>query len=344
MLILIDNGRMRSDKSGLGQVAVQFTRALIRANPTDLLFQFLTHPAFANFASVAAEIGAEHIKGQFSLLSKLRRIVNKDIFPYYYHGKEHAVRHAVHRQHLTIPALDKNPFVLTLHDMYFLQGNKRSIDRAMRRIKNSINRADVVAFISKHAYDLTAEYFDFSGKQTAIIYNGTDKPTNPIRPAWFKDEMRPFLFSVAQIAKSKNYHIMPPPLPVIASPTKTDLDIAEKLWGNSAPRILTIARLSPRKGIDRTILAVAANSNIKYIVAGDGVQRRELEELAQHNNVNIKFAGAVDEQLKAALYATADVFILPARAEKNDMEGFGIVYLEAAWFGLPFGRQKWRCA
>ncbi len=133
--------------------------------------------------------------------------------------------------------------------------------------------------------------------------------------------------------------ITPPPLPVIASPTKADLESAEKLWGNDTPRILTIARLSPRKGVDRTISAVAALSaaypTMKYIVAGDGVQRHELQELAKQNNANVEFAGAVDDKLKAALYATADVFVLPARAEKNDMEGFGIVYLEAAWFGLP---------
>ena len=32
---------------------------------------------------------------------------------------------------------------------------------------------------------------------------------------------------------------------------------------------------------------------------------------------------------------SADIFALPARAEQNDIEGFGIAYLEAAWCGLP---------
>lgn len=210
MKVLIDNGRIRSIATGLGQVSVQFAAALMRADAPQMQFQFLTHPKFAAFASFAAENGARHIKGKFSPWNKLRRIWNKDIFAYTYDGGDHSVRHALHRQHLDIPARDKTPFVFTIHDMHILDGEKHVREYNLRRMNKSVLRADILVFISQYARDITAEHIDISGRETAIIYNGVDKPQNPRRPQWFKDEMRPFLFSVAQIAAHKNYHILPP--------------------------------------------------------------------------------------------------------------------------------------
>ena len=133
--------------------------------------------------------------------------------------------------------------------------------------------------------------------------------------------------------------ITPPPLLVPSSPTKTEQLQAQQLWGNATPKILTVARLTARKGIDRTIMAAAMLAarypDLKYMVVGGGEQEKELRALAATAGVNVCFAGAADDGLKSALYAAADIFVLPARIEKDDMEGFGIVYLEAAWFGLP---------
>ena len=107
MKILIDNGRMRSARTGLGQVAVQFAAALGRARAHDMSFLFLTHPAFDDFADIAADSGIAHVRGKFSLLDKIRRIANKNVFPYYWDGNDHQARHALHRNHLVIPPATK---------------------------------------------------------------------------------------------------------------------------------------------------------------------------------------------------------------------------------------------
>jgi phosphatidylinositol alpha-1,6-mannosyltransferase len=49
----------------------------------------------------------------------------------------------------------------------------------------------------------------------------------------------------------------------------------------------------------------------------------------------VNYLGLVDEASKAALLAEADIFAMPTRREGASIEGFGIVYLEAAWHGCP---------
>lgn len=117
-------------------------------------------------------------------------------------------------------------------------------------------------------------------------------------------------------------------------------DVREVVVGHN-PVLLTLARLEPRKGVDMVIGALPrvlqVHPNAVYIVAGAGDDRGRLEQIARDENVDrrVRFVGAVDGSTKAALFAAADVFVMPARREGDSVEGFGIVYLEAAWYGVP---------
>lgn len=94
----------------------------------------------------------------------------------------------------------------------------------------------------------------------------------------------------------------------------------------------SLARLTAHKGIDDLIEAVAAlgaDDNIVLVVAGDGEERRRLQRIAAERLVGrALFPGRIDDP--GLLYAAADVFALPSR-----MEGFGLVYIEAAFHGVP---------
>jgi phosphatidyl-myo-inositol dimannoside synthase len=104
-------------------------------------------------------------------------------------------------------------------------------------------------------------------------------------------------------------------------------------------RILAVCRLDAHDGgknIDKLIQAmvyVSARQTTAILeIAGDGILRSELEQLASHLGLErcIRFLGRLpDDQLREA-YARASVFALP-----SSKEGFGIVYLEAWQFGLP---------
>lgn len=102
-------------------------------------------------------------------------------------------------------------------------------------------------------------------------------------------------------------------------------------------RIIGIGRLEPRKGFDRVIEALPHLPGASFELVGAGDDGERLATLAASFGVagRVTFRGAVDEAEKAQALADADVFAMPARQEGASVEGYGLAYLEAAWFGLP---------
>jgi glycosyltransferase involved in cell wall biosynthesis len=80
-----------------------------------------------------------------------------------------------------------------------------------------------------------------------------------------------------------------------------------------------------------------ADNTLVNIIAGSGVLepviRRSIEEHELQNNVFL--IGWADDDTLRLLYNTADIIVMPNIPEKNHMEGFGLVALEAASCGLP---------
>jgi len=106
--------------------------------------------------------------------------------------------------------------------------------------------------------------------------------------------------------------------------------------------IITVGRLVERKGADKTIEAVkilvSKYPKILYLIIGKGKYKNYLLNMIQmyglSNNVRI-IENITDHELPI-YYELADIFVMPARRLDNgDVEGFGIVYLEANLFGLP---------
>ncbi|MCS7263859.1 MAG: glycosyltransferase family 4 protein [Armatimonadetes bacterium] len=104
--------------------------------------------------------------------------------------------------------------------------------------------------------------------------------------------------------------------------------------------ILSVSRLVERKGIDKVIeampLVLERCPDAVYIVVGDGSYGNRLKRLAQEKGVSdrVLFTGRVPDI--RTFYHACDVFVLPTRENrKGDIEGFGLVYLEAAACGKP---------
>lgn len=117
----------------------------------------------------------------------------------------------------------------------------------------------------------------------------------------------------------------------------------ERLGIGDAPLVLCVGRIVPRKGQDvlvRTFAAVrAAVPDAVLVLAGDGPSRSKVEASATGSAARdaIRFTGEVTEEDLPGLYAAADVFAMPCRSRWGglEVEGFGIVFLEAAAAGVP---------
>ena len=100
--------------------------------------------------------------------------------------------------------------------------------------------------------------------------------------------------------------------------------------------VLTVSRLTKSKGIHRVIEAMPSIiervPDAEYVVAGDGPYRDNLVEMAGKSPVrdHIHFLGFVSDHEKLHWYSKCDVFALI-----SEIEGFGVVYLEANAFGKP---------
>jgi phosphatidylinositol alpha-1,6-mannosyltransferase len=109
------------------------------------------------------------------------------------------------------------------------------------------------------------------------------------------------------------------------------------------PVVVCVSRLVPRKGQDVLIrcwpLVLRAVPDAALLLVGGGPYRATLERLAAETGVAaaVRFTGSVPWDRLAAHYDAGDVFAMPCRTRRGglDVEGLGIVYLEAASTGLP---------
>jgi phosphatidylinositol alpha-1,6-mannosyltransferase len=114
----------------------------------------------------------------------------------------------------------------------------------------------------------------------------------------------------------------------------------EELGVEDKKAIVSVCRIVHRKGIDVVINAMKEIKkdipNVVYLVLGDGPEKDSLEKLAKEIGVdkNVKFLGKVSREKIREIFQIADLFVLTPRDENGNMEGFGIVYLEAAMAGL----------
>ncbi|WP_296434576.1 glycosyltransferase family 4 protein [Zhongshania sp.] len=126
-----------------------------------------------------------------------------------------------------------------------------------------------------------------------------------------------------------------------AQASETDLTTVQNWRGKHSPALLTVGRIEARKGQDKVIEILPKllkdHPQLVYLIAGTGPLQETLMARAEELGVtsHIKFCGRVSDGERSALLQKADLFVMPCRAVGNSVEGFGIVYIEAAMLGLP---------
>ncbi|MFA6307617.1 MAG: glycosyltransferase family 4 protein [Patescibacteria group bacterium] len=143
------------------------------------------------------------------------------------------------------------------------------------------------------------------------------------------------IFDALEIDKTKIY-IIYPALDFDTSYDESKLKaFRRKLDINDEKIIITLGRLNKRKAQDLVIEAIAEIKNdykLKYFIIGRGQEKQNLEILIKKYKLEKSvfiFDNIEDEEL-IYFFKMADIFAMPSRNIEADIEGFGIVFLEAA--------------
>lgn len=103
--------------------------------------------------------------------------------------------------------------------------------------------------------------------------------------------------------------------------------------------LITVGRQVKRKGHEWFITEVLPKieTEIVYLVIGDGPEHQRLQEILSKSKQKEKviLAGKQSDELLKQAYSAADIFVMPNIPVSGDMEGFGIVLLEANLAGTP---------
>lgn len=117
--------------------------------------------------------------------------------------------------------------------------------------------------------------------------------------------------------------------------------LRKKLGLDNKIVLLSVASLVPKKGIDIIINVlpkiIKEFPNLMYFIIGNGPEKENLANLTGKLDLekNVKFLGIKTGSELANYYNICDIFILMSRDLKYTIESFGIVYIEAAYFGKP---------
>jgi phosphatidyl-myo-inositol dimannoside synthase len=120
-------------------------------------------------------------------------------------------------------------------------------------------------------------------------------------------------------------------------------EVRARLGLTDRPVVVCVSRLVRRKGQDTLIRAMprvlAAEPDTVLLIVGGGPYEKDLRRMAHETGVagSVHFTGPVPWSELPAHYGAGDVFAMPCRTRRGglDVEGLGIVYLEASATGLP---------
>tara|TARA_B100000902_G_scaffold46667_1_gene53996 strand:+ start:284 stop:1363 length:1080 start_codon:yes stop_codon:yes gene_type:complete len=122
---------------------------------------------------------------------------------------------------------------------------------------------------------------------------------------------------------------------------KKSLEKVESLLKIKKPRLVTVSRFDKRKNHEKVIMALRnlkqIYPNIVYICIGYGDEEKNIKKLVKELNLDshVMFFKDISDNLKNALVAKSNLFVMPSIIHKSSVEGFGIAYTEAAQYGIP---------
>jgi phosphatidylinositol alpha-1,6-mannosyltransferase len=141
--------------------------------------------------------------------------------------------------------------------------------------------------------------------------------------------------------KEENIIVINPGIDPIKDLDQKSLDKVESLLKVKTPRLITVSRFDKRKNHQKVIMALRnlkqIYPDIIYICIGYGDEEENIKDLVKELDLEgqVMFFKDISEDLKNALVAKSNVFVMPSTIYKSSVEGFGIAYTEAAQLSIP---------
>ena len=135
--------------------------------------------------------------------------------------------------------------------------------------------------------------------------------------------------------------VINPGVGIVEELNKKSLEKVESLLKIKTPRLITVSRFDKRKNHEKVIMALRnlkqQYPDIVYICIGYGDEEENLKKLVQELDLGsqVMFFKDISNDLKNALIAKSNIFVMPSVIHKTSVEGFGIAYVEAAQYGIP---------
>jgi phosphatidylinositol alpha-1,6-mannosyltransferase len=135
--------------------------------------------------------------------------------------------------------------------------------------------------------------------------------------------------------------VMNPGIDSAKSLDQKSLDKVESLLKVKTPKLITVSRFDKRKNHEKVIMALRnlkqIYPDIVYICIGRGAEENNIKNLVKELDLEsqVMFFKDISDDLKNALVAKSNIFVMPSIIHKSSVEGFGIVYAEAAQYGVP---------
>lgn len=241
------------------------------------------------------------------------------------------------------------------------------LGKAAWRIRQAVLReeADVVLFSSMVTASLAVPlrgFFERHDVTVATIAHGLDVTLKARPYQWFVPRVFDALDAVLPVSRATGDACISRGMPkeqVHVVPNGIDLDryappqskpemraiLKEALGSTAAPLpddamlLCSVGRHVKRKGFAWFVEHVMPTlpDNVHYWIAGDGPESEAVQRTINRNDLNdrVRRLGRISNSDLARLYHGSDLFVMPNIPVEGDMEGFGVVMLEAGQCGCP---------
>ena len=141
--------------------------------------------------------------------------------------------------------------------------------------------------------------------------------------------------------KKEKIIVINPGIDPIKDLDNKSLDKVESLLSVKSPRLITVSRFDKRKNHEKIVMALRnlkqIYPDIVYICIGYGDEEDDIKSLVKELDLEaqVMFFKDISDDLKNALVAKSNIFVMPSVIHKSSVEGFGIAYTEAAQYGIP---------